>query len=228
MIRESSDRALDRRRRARAPFRRRSGRRGADVQRAREPPAAFRSPAAATATARASSSRPCAARTAAFASRSDIESARHRRSSVPPTVHLVTAPVLRQAPRGRRRRSVHRRRRIPADELRARIAGKDALVCLLTDAVDRSVIDAAPRLKTMPTSRSATTTSTSPTPHRAGSSSPTRPTCSPSRSPISRGRSSWRSRGGCRKASGWCAAASGRGGRSICCWAPSCAASSSV
>jgi glyoxylate reductase len=36
---------------------------------------------------------------------------------------------------------------IPPDELRLRIADKDALVCLLTDAVDRSVIDAAPALK---------------------------------------------------------------------------------
>jgi len=36
---------------------------------------------------------------------------------------------------------------IPPDELRARVADKDALVCLLTDAVDRTVIDAAPRLK---------------------------------------------------------------------------------
>jgi glyoxylate reductase len=36
---------------------------------------------------------------------------------------------------------------IPAAELRARVAGKDALVSLLTDAVDRSVIDAAPALK---------------------------------------------------------------------------------
>ena len=36
---------------------------------------------------------------------------------------------------------------IPADELCARVAGKDALVCLLTDAIDRSVIDAAPTLK---------------------------------------------------------------------------------
>jgi glyoxylate reductase len=36
---------------------------------------------------------------------------------------------------------------IPADELRARVADKDALVCLLTDAVDRSIIDAAARLK---------------------------------------------------------------------------------
>src|SRR4051794_38400773 len=36
---------------------------------------------------------------------------------------------------------------IPAGELRTRIADKDALVCLLTDAIDRSVIDAAPRLK---------------------------------------------------------------------------------
>ncbi len=35
---------------------------------------------------------------------------------------------------------------IPADELRARVADKDALVCLLIDAIDRSVIDAAPRL----------------------------------------------------------------------------------
>ena len=36
---------------------------------------------------------------------------------------------------------------IPADELRARMADKDALVCLLTDGVDRTVIDAAPTLK---------------------------------------------------------------------------------
>jgi glyoxylate reductase len=36
---------------------------------------------------------------------------------------------------------------IAPDELRARVAGKDALVCLLTDAIDRSVIDAAPTLK---------------------------------------------------------------------------------
>ena len=36
---------------------------------------------------------------------------------------------------------------IPADELRARVAGKDALVCLLTDFIDRTVIDAAPKLK---------------------------------------------------------------------------------
>ena len=36
---------------------------------------------------------------------------------------------------------------IPPAELRARVADKDALVCLLTDAVDRPVIDAAPRLK---------------------------------------------------------------------------------
>jgi glyoxylate reductase len=35
---------------------------------------------------------------------------------------------------------------IPADELRARVADKDALVCLLTDPIDRSVIDAAPHL----------------------------------------------------------------------------------
>ena len=36
---------------------------------------------------------------------------------------------------------------IPAEELRARIADKDALISLLTDAVDRSVVDAAPDLK---------------------------------------------------------------------------------
>jgi glyoxylate reductase len=36
---------------------------------------------------------------------------------------------------------------IPAEELRARVAGKDALVCLLTDGIDRAVIDAAPTLK---------------------------------------------------------------------------------
>src|SRR5689334_16655259 len=36
---------------------------------------------------------------------------------------------------------------IPRDELRGRIADKDAIVCLLTDAIDRPVIDAAPNLK---------------------------------------------------------------------------------
>ena len=36
---------------------------------------------------------------------------------------------------------------IPADDLRARVADKDALICLLTDAIDRTVLDAAPRLK---------------------------------------------------------------------------------
>ncbi len=36
---------------------------------------------------------------------------------------------------------------IPPDELRARVSGKDALVCLLTDPIDRAVIDAAPTLK---------------------------------------------------------------------------------
>src|SRR5438067_12404477 len=36
---------------------------------------------------------------------------------------------------------------IPPEELRARAAGKDALICLLTDAVDRTLIDAAPTLK---------------------------------------------------------------------------------
>jgi glyoxylate reductase len=36
---------------------------------------------------------------------------------------------------------------IPRTELLARIADKDALVCLLTDPVDREVIDAAPALK---------------------------------------------------------------------------------
>ena len=36
---------------------------------------------------------------------------------------------------------------IPPDDLRARVTGKDALVCLLTDPIDRSVIDAAPTLK---------------------------------------------------------------------------------
>jgi glyoxylate reductase len=33
------------------------------------------------------------------------------------------------------------------DELRARVADKDALVCLLTDAIDKTVIDAGPRLR---------------------------------------------------------------------------------
>ena len=36
---------------------------------------------------------------------------------------------------------------IPAADLRVRIADKDALVCLLTDSIDRAVIDAAPALK---------------------------------------------------------------------------------
>jgi glyoxylate reductase len=36
---------------------------------------------------------------------------------------------------------------IPPDELRARAGGADAIVCLLTDSIDRGVIDAAPRLK---------------------------------------------------------------------------------
>jgi glyoxylate reductase len=36
---------------------------------------------------------------------------------------------------------------IPAADLRTRVADKDALVCLLTDAIDRTVIDAAPNLK---------------------------------------------------------------------------------
>ena len=36
---------------------------------------------------------------------------------------------------------------IAPDQLRARIADKDALVSLLTDAIDRAVIDAAPKLK---------------------------------------------------------------------------------
>jgi glyoxylate reductase len=36
---------------------------------------------------------------------------------------------------------------IPAEELRARVVGKDALICLLTDTVDTAVIDAAPTLK---------------------------------------------------------------------------------
>lgn len=38
-------------------------------------------------------------------------------------------------------------RPIGPEELRSRIAGKDALVCLLTERIDRSVIDAAPALK---------------------------------------------------------------------------------
>jgi glyoxylate reductase len=36
---------------------------------------------------------------------------------------------------------------IAPDELRARVADKDALISLLTDAIDRTVIDAAPKLK---------------------------------------------------------------------------------
>jgi glyoxylate reductase len=36
---------------------------------------------------------------------------------------------------------------IPPDELRARLANADALVCLLTDRIDRETMDAAPSLK---------------------------------------------------------------------------------
>jgi glyoxylate reductase len=36
---------------------------------------------------------------------------------------------------------------ITPDELRARIVDKDALICLLTDGIDRTVIDAAPNLR---------------------------------------------------------------------------------
>ena len=36
---------------------------------------------------------------------------------------------------------------ISADELRSRVANKDALVCLLTDRIDASLLDAAPKLK---------------------------------------------------------------------------------
>src|SRR5665213_4093328 len=36
---------------------------------------------------------------------------------------------------------------IPPEELRARLADKDALVCLLTDRIDQGLIDAAPALK---------------------------------------------------------------------------------
>jgi glyoxylate reductase len=36
---------------------------------------------------------------------------------------------------------------MPPEELRARIGDKDALVCLLTDRIDRPVLDAAPRLR---------------------------------------------------------------------------------
>jgi len=40
---------------------------------------------------------------------------------------------------------------IPPHELRARVADKDALICLLTDAIDRTVLDAAPQLKVIAT-----------------------------------------------------------------------------
>ena len=36
---------------------------------------------------------------------------------------------------------------ISADQLKQRIADKDALICLVTDAIDRAVLDAAPALK---------------------------------------------------------------------------------
>jgi phosphoglycerate dehydrogenase-like enzyme len=35
---------------------------------------------------------------------------------------------------------------MPADELHARLAGKQALMCLLTDRVDAAALDAAPGL----------------------------------------------------------------------------------
>src|SRR3954452_18148905 len=38
---------------------------------------------------------------------------------------------------------------IPHDELCARVADKDALVCVLPDRVDRAVIDAAPGLQAL-------------------------------------------------------------------------------
>ncbi len=36
---------------------------------------------------------------------------------------------------------------IPVEELRARVSTRDALICLLTDPIDRDTIDAAPKLK---------------------------------------------------------------------------------
>ena len=36
---------------------------------------------------------------------------------------------------------------IPPDELRARASDKEAIVCLVTDVIDRAVLDAAPKLK---------------------------------------------------------------------------------
>src|SRR5262249_37416887 len=36
---------------------------------------------------------------------------------------------------------------MPPEELRGRIGDKDALVCLLTDRIDRPVLDAAPQLR---------------------------------------------------------------------------------
>src|SRR3954454_3455029 len=136
---------------------------------------ACRSPAVETTTARASSNRQCAAITADIASRSDINRAggagwagragreTPQRLILPFLLIPLIAPippmssilVTRKLPS-----SVIAKlgmagdvdlytgeAAIPADELRARIAGKDALVCLLTDAIDRTVIDAAPALK---------------------------------------------------------------------------------
>src|SRR3954447_24899949 len=136
---------------------------------------AWPSPAVETTTARASSTRQCAAITADIASRSDINRAggagwpgragreNPQRLILPFLLIPLIAPippmssilVTRKLPS-----SVIAKlgaagdvdlytgeAAIPADELRARIAGKDALVCLLTDAIDRTVIDAAPALK---------------------------------------------------------------------------------
>src|SRR5450759_1132884 len=110
--------------------------------------------AAATTTARASSSRRCGALTAASACRTDTDGQVGRPD--PPLPDLMSAIlVTRKLPS-----SVLAKlsavasvdlytgdAAIPADELRARMADKDALVCLLTDGVDRTVIDAAPTLK---------------------------------------------------------------------------------
>src|SRR5262245_2646653 len=98
-------------------------------------------PAATKAMARASSSRRCVATIAATASRSDTEmfkilvtrklpSAALKKLEEAADIDLYTGDAA-----------------ISPDELRSRVADKDGLICLLTEAVDRALIDAAPKLK---------------------------------------------------------------------------------
>src|SRR6267143_3840091 len=132
--------------------------------------ACCRSRAAATATARASSSRRSAAPTAATVCHTVTKSAgacghAERQRGISVSSRRGWAPAA-----GEKMNSVLVTRKLPSSviskleasasvdlyagdaaiapaELRARVADKDALVSLLTDAIDRSLIDAGPRLK---------------------------------------------------------------------------------